>query len=100
MPAETNFVNNEAIRNFELTIEGYRAFIDYKMKDNKIFLVHTEVPKELEGKGVAAMLVQKTFQYIEERGLKIVPLCAYIQHYLKRHPEWNRIVALSDHGKL
>lgn len=86
-------INNEAIHNFELVVDGHRSFIDYKVKDNKIYLIHTEVPVELEGRGVAAALVKKAFKYIEKKGLKLVPLCAYVQFFLKRHPEWNRLVA-------
>ncbi|MCD0490658.1 N-acetyltransferase [Pedobacter sp. MC2016-14] len=85
-------VNNVQAHNFELTVNGKKSFIDYKQKGNKVYLIHTEVPKEQEGQGIAAALVAKTFQYIEENGLKIVPLCTYVAHYLKRHPEWNKIV--------
>ncbi|WP_448699798.1 GNAT family N-acetyltransferase [Mucilaginibacter sp. AW1-3] len=89
----TPLIDNEAIHNFEITVEDHRAFIDYLKKDGKIYLVHTEVPAELEGKGVAAALVEKVFRSIEAKHLKIVPLCPYVQHYLKRHPDWQRIVA-------
>jgi predicted GNAT family acetyltransferase len=91
--ADTELINNEAIHNFELFVNGHRAFIDYKTKDNKIYLIHTEVPAELKGMGVAEALVEKTFNYIEQHQLKMVPLCSYIQIFLKRHPEWNRLVA-------
>jgi predicted GNAT family acetyltransferase len=91
--ADIELINNEAVHNFELFVNGHRAFIDYKTKDNKIYLIHTEVPAELKGMGVAEALVEKTFNYIEQHQLKMVPLCSYIQIFLKRHPEWNRLVA-------
>jgi predicted GNAT family acetyltransferase len=90
---DIELINNEAIHNLELFVEGHRAFIDYKIKDNKIYLIHTEVPAELKGKGVAEAIVEKALTYIEQKDLKLVPLCAYVQIFLKRHPEWNRLVA-------
>lgn len=89
-------INNEALHNFELIIDGKRAFIDYKQKGDKIYLIHTEVPEELEGMGVAAAIVEKTFNYIESNHLKMVPLCVYVLAFLKRHPEWNRLLAVHD----
>ncbi|PWK75365.1 hypothetical protein LX99_03859 [Mucilaginibacter oryzae] len=89
-------IDNEAIHNFEFTVDGHRAFIDYKRKDDKIYLIHTEVPVELEGKGVASAMVEKAFNYIEEKHLKLIPLCVYVVGYLKRHPEWARILAIQN----
>jgi predicted GNAT family acetyltransferase len=89
-------INNEALHNFELIIDGKRSFIDYKQKGDKIYLIHTEVPEELEGMGVAAAIVEKAFNYIEINHLTMVPLCVYIMAFLKRHPEWNRLLAVHD----
>ena len=89
---DIELINNQSIHAFEFFVEGKRSFIDYKKKDNKLYLIHTEVSPELEGRGVAAAMVEKAFKYIEANDLKIVPLCAYIQYYLKRHPEWNRLL--------
>jgi predicted GNAT family acetyltransferase len=86
-------VNNEANHNFELVVDRYRSFIDYKQKGDKLYLIHTEVAPELKSKGVAAALVEKTFRYMEINGLKLVPLCVYVQLFLKRHPKWNRLLA-------
>ncbi|OKS85622.1 GNAT family N-acetyltransferase [Mucilaginibacter polytrichastri] len=90
---DIQLVNNEAIHHFELVVEDHRAFIDYKIKGDKAYLIHTGVPAELEGKGVAAAIVTKTLEYLEAHHLKLVPLCIYVQAYLKRHPEWNRLLA-------
>ena len=85
-------VNNTENHNFEMFVDGHRAFIDYQLRGDKMFLIHTEVPVELEGQGVAPALVEKVFQYMEEHGLKAVPYCAYIKTWLKRHPDWERQV--------
>ena len=89
-------INNEARHNFEFTVDDVRSFIDYKKRGDNVYLIHTEVPEEMEGHGIAAALVEKTFIYLEQHNLKMVPLCAYIQIYLKRHPEWNRLRAVFD----
>ena len=90
---DIELVNNEVIHNFELMVDGHRSFIDYQVRGEKIYLIHTEVPEVLQGRGVAEALVEKAFTYIEGKGMKVVPLCAYIQIFLKKHPEWNRVVA-------
>lgn len=90
---DIELVDNEAIHNFELTIDGQRSFIDYQVRGEKIYLIHTEVPEALQGQGVAEALVEKAFTHIENKGQKVVPLCAYVQFFLKKHPEWNGIVA-------
>lgn len=89
---EAPFTDNKNLSRFELQVQDKSAFIDYSLEGQLVFLNHTEVPEELEGKGIAEALVEKTFRYLEENGLKVVPLCSYIQVFLKRHPEWNRLI--------
>lgn len=84
---------NKEHHRFEMNIDGEYAIINYRQTNGVVNLVHTEVAEELEGKGVAAALVEKTLQYIEEHHLKMVPSCSYVQSYLQRHPDWYRIVA-------
>jgi len=100
MEFESNpLVNRKDIHNFELFIDGHRSFIDYLEKGDKFYLVHTEVAPELEGRGVAAALVEKVFRYLEENKFKAVPLCPYIRSFLKRHPEWSsRVIDSSAAG--
>lgn len=85
-------VKNEEKHRFEITFENHKAFIDYKERPEKISLIHTEVEPELEGKGAATAVIEKTLAYIEQNNYKLVPLCPLVFAYIKRHPEWKRIV--------
>ena len=90
---EIELIDNIEKHRFELWAEEKCSSIDYKLEGNHLILVHTEVPEELEGRGIAAALVEKTLRYLQEHNLKMQPFCSYIQVYLKRHPEWEIIVA-------
>ena len=91
-------VKNEKEHRFEIVVEGSIAFIDYKETHSQIALIHTEVPKEIGGKGVAAALVEKTMNYLEKHHNSVLPFCPYVFAYIKKHPEWKRIVDKSFKG--
>lgn len=84
---------NKDRKRFEMVVEGKTALIEYIRAENKMYLTHTEVPKELEGKGVASSMAKQVLQQIKDEGLYLVPLCPFIAAYLKRHPEWKEILA-------
>jgi predicted GNAT family acetyltransferase len=88
-----DLLNNKESQQFEMYVDGKKSFIEYQQEDDVLYLVHTEVPEEQGGKGIAADLVEKTFNYIEEQNLKVVPECSYVQAFLKRNPDWERILA-------
>lgn len=89
---KVELVDNKERGSFELFIEEMRSFITYQIKGKNVYLLHTEVPAEQKGLGIAAALVEKTFLYLEANHLKAVPLCSYIQRFLERHPNWNKLI--------
>ena len=50
-------------------------------------LVHTEVPVELEGRGIGGRLVTAAVDRAAREGLTLVPLCPFARSWLERHPE-------------
>ncbi len=84
---------NDALQHLELEVEGSVAFIEFKLSHGKLFLIHTEVPHELEGKGAGSAIVQKALQFAKDNNYKIIPICPFVQRYLAKHKEWNDIVA-------
>ncbi len=88
------FLRNRDKNRFELHTEGHIAYIEYiLMDDNTISLPHTIVPKELGGKGIGTILVQKTLEHIKEAGNKFIPVCSFVASYVEKNPEWKAYVA-------
>lgn len=89
---EYQLTDNKEANQYEFHIDGFTPKIEYIKAKNQIYLTHTEVPKELEGKGVGTVLVKQVLEDIEQQNLTLVPLCPFVAMYLKRHPEWKKLV--------
>ena len=85
-------LNNEAQNYYYFEIDGHRPRAEYLLARGKIYLAHTEVPNELSGKGIASALVKQVLEDIEAKGLPLIPLCPYVAAYIKRHPEWFKVL--------
>jgi uncharacterized protein len=79
-------------RQFVLDVGGHRARMEYDLSGDRIFLTHAEVPKVLEGHGVAAALTEKVLMWTEAKRLKLVPMCPYVKTFLRRHTAWQRLL--------
>ncbi len=65
---------------------GHVAILTYKLYEEVIVLVHTEVPSEFGGQGIANKLIHDVLEDCKERGLKVAPSCPFVALYIKRHP--------------
>jgi len=83
-----NVVHNENAKQFEITVDDHVALAAYDMEDGKIVFTHTEVPPELSGRGIANQLAKSALEYARDRKLKVLPQCAFIASYIKRHDEY------------
>lgn len=89
---DLNVTDNPNKKRYEANVEGSTAFIEYIKANDKIYLTHTEVPTALEGKGIGSSLVLKVLEDVERQDLTLVPLCPFVAMYLKKHPEWKKLV--------
>ncbi|MBF0815790.1 GNAT family N-acetyltransferase [Microbacterium paludicola] len=56
-------------------------------------LLHTVVWEEHAGHGIGGRLATRAFDDADDRGVKIVPVCTFVQGWLERHPERMSLVA-------
>ena len=86
-------VHNEAARRFESKVDGLLCRCDYRMHGSTMMLVHTEVPPQLEGRGLASPLVRAAFEHARANGMDVLPVCSYARTWVERHPEYNPLLA-------
>jgi len=83
-----NVRDNTERHRFELDADGHIAFSNYRTADGVLTVLHTEVPKQLEGRGIGSALVRGVLEIARAQGLKVNALCPFVKGYLDRHPEY------------
>ena len=86
--------NNEEESRYETSVEGQMAFAEYDLEEpNRIVFTHTIVPQELSGRGIANALVKHALDDVRTRKLKVVPQCSFVEAFIKRHAEYQNLLA-------
>ncbi|HXS30998.1 MAG TPA: GNAT family N-acetyltransferase [Steroidobacteraceae bacterium] len=86
-------IHNEAEHRYEATVDGLLSVCEYELDDNSMVFTHTLVPPELRGRGLAEELVRAGLAGARAKGLKVVPACSYVEVFIRRHPEFQDLVA-------
>jgi uncharacterized protein len=93
MPDASEVTNDSAAGRFEIRTEQGTALLNYARRGNDLDLIHTEVPRALEGRGYGATLAAAALAYARREGMKVIPSCPFVKAYLARHPEDAVLVA-------
>lgn len=84
--------DNRPEKRFETAIEGHVAVVEYNLIDGGIVVAHTEVPKAIEGRGVAGRLYEAVFAAARDEHRRVIPVCPVFALYIKRHPETHDVL--------
>lgn len=71
-------------------VDANTAYVEYSIHDGQLDILHTIVPKPIEGRGIASMLVGYVYDYALNNGLVPAATCVYAKAWLQRHPEYMR----------
>lgn len=93
LPDSQNVVRNSSESRFEIVIDQHLARLDYALEGSTIVFTHTEVPPELEGRGLGSKLAQAGLGFAQAQGYKVHPLCGFISSYIQRHPEYQELLS-------
>jgi len=79
--------DNAGESRFEVALDGRLAEMDYRIRGNRLVILHTLVPTEMEGHGVGGALVTAALDRAVRDGMTLVPLCPFTRGWLQRHPD-------------
>lgn len=84
---------------FVVELDGdEEAYLSYEeTEEGRLDLLHTFVPEEHRGRGIAEAIVLEALEHAREAGRSIVPTCPYVRHVVEDvHPEYASLVAPGD----
>ncbi len=80
--------NNTDEQQFEIESDGLKAYLTYRFYKHNIAFMHTFVPDQLSGKGIATMLAKEAFAYAKEIKKPVMVYCPFVADFIKKNPEY------------
>ena len=94
-PSDVRTSHNPGESRYEAHLDGELAgFAEYVVKDDLVFLTHTEVDDRFEGRGVGSSIARAALEDVRSQGgRRVEPRCAFIRSWIDKHPEFGDLVA-------
>jgi predicted GNAT family acetyltransferase len=91
---EISVVNNVAGHRYEAWLgEVLAGFSQYRLDDDVITFIHTQVADAFEGKGVASTLIRAALDDVRAEGSRRVrPLCPFVRAFIQRHEDYQDLL--------
>ena len=94
VPPDAPAIHHDAdIHRFATTVDGAKAYLDYRRTGELMTITHTWVPAEIGGRGIAGQLVRAALEHARSAGLKVEPACSYAAEWIRRHPDYASLLA-------
>lgn len=95
--AENNMTDDvkdcPALSRFEMDVNGATVFVTYTLSQSVPTLLHLEVPRALEGHGVATRFTKALLELLRAEKRKAVVICPFIAAFIRKNPEYGDVLA-------
>lgn len=90
--APLEVTNNEFLRQFEVTINGNLATIEYAQQERKIFLTKLCMNDDLKEKGYPNSFIKKVLEKLEDTNLRVMPTSPEIVSFFKKNRRYKQML--------
>ncbi|WP_298476806.1 GNAT family N-acetyltransferase [uncultured Maribacter sp.] len=89
---EVEINDNSFLRQFETTIEGHLAKIEYSSQERKVFLTKLIIPEEVTKEGFKEDFIKSVLHLIQEKNLRVVPTSPQIAGFLRKNRQYKEML--------
>ena len=81
--------DNPAEQRYEIAVDGtVMGFAAYQRTAELVVFTHTEIDPAAEGQGLGGKLVRAALDDVRGQGLRVLPVCPFVQEWIRRHPDY------------
>lgn len=84
--------DNTFLRQYETTLDGHLAKIEYSSQERKVFLTKIVVPEEITTEGFNESFIRAVLNHLQEKNLRVVPTSPQIAGFLRRNRQYKEML--------
>lgn len=85
---EVQIKDNSFLRQYETSIDGHLAKIEYSSQERKVFLTKLIIPEEITRDGFKEEFIEAVLNDIQEKNLRVVPTSPQIAGFLRKNRKY------------
>ncbi|TDQ29438.1 GNAT family N-acetyltransferase [Zeaxanthinibacter enoshimensis] len=89
---EVAIKDNSFLRQFETTVDGHLAKIEYSSQERKVFLTKLVVPEEITKEGFTEDFIKSVLHHIQEENLRVVPTSPEIAGFVRKNRQYKEML--------
>jgi uncharacterized protein len=93
VPSDIRVTDNPQAHRYEISVgDRLAGFAVYRLADDVITFVHTEIDPAVGRRGLGTHLVREALDDARARGLAVRPVCPFVADFIERTPEYGDLV--------
>lgn len=84
--------DNSFLRQFETTVNGHLAKIEYSSQERKVFLTKLVIPEEIQVEGFKENFIKAVLHHLQEKEMRVVPTSPHIAGFLRKNRQYKEML--------
>lgn len=89
---EVEIKDNSFLRQFETSVEGHLAKIEYSSQERKVFLTKLVIPDAITKVEFKEDFIKSVLNHIQEKNLRVVPTSPQIAGFLRKNRQYKEML--------